>query len=85
MGHFWRIPPPPEMMSPCQSVPPAWHSPPSCYVGYGVLLEGIDHGMKIGRIDVVIDVAIGVGNTGVFRTEPPLSVHDELVLMQSSW
>lgn len=72
------------MSSPYQSIPPAWRSPPSCCIGQGVLLEGIDHGMEIGGIDVVVDIAIGVGNTGVFRTEAPLPIHDELVLMQSS-
>ena len=45
--------------------------------------EGVDHGVKVGGIDVVIDVSIGIGNAGVFGTEPPLAVHNELVLMQS--
>lgn len=46
-------------------------------------LEGVDHRVKVGRIDVVIDVSIRIGNAGVLRTEPPLAVHYELVLMQT--
>jgi hypothetical protein len=40
--------------------------------------------MEIGGVDVVVDVAVGIGNAGVLRTEAPLAIHDELVLMQSS-
>lgn len=40
--------------------------------------------MEIGGIDVVIDIAVGVGNAGVLGTEPPLPVHYELILMEPS-
>jgi len=50
----------------------------------GILFEGVDHGVKIGGVDVVIDISIGIGNAGVFRTEPPLAVDDELVLVKPS-
>jgi hypothetical protein len=50
-------------------------------MGRGILFEGVDHGVKIGGVDIVIDVSIGIGNAGVFRTEAPLAVHDELVLV----
>jgi hypothetical protein len=49
-----------------------------------ILFEGIDHGVEVGGVNVVIDIAVGVGNAGVFRTEPPLAVHNELVLMEPS-
>jgi hypothetical protein len=53
-------------------------------MGRGILFEGVDHGVKIGGVDIVIDVSIGIGNAGVFRTEAPLAVHDELVLVEPS-
>lgn len=40
--------------------------------------------MEVGGVDVVVDVAVGVGNAWIFGTEAPLSIDDELVLMQSS-
>ena len=77
----WQTPPPPERWSPYQSVPPAWRSLPSCWMGRRVLLKCIDHGVKISGVDVVVDIAIGIGNAGVFWTEAPLSVHDEFILV----
>jgi hypothetical protein len=53
-------------------------------VGRDVLLEGVDHGVEVGGVDVVVDVAVGVGDAGVLGTEAPLAVHDELVLVQSA-
>ncbi len=50
-------------------------------MGQGVLLEGVDHGVEVGGVDVVVDVAIGIRNAGVFWTEPPLAIYYELVLM----
>lgn len=48
--------------------------------------------MEVGCVDVVIDVSIGIRYAWVLRTEPPLSVYNELVsavfvslLMKSSW
>lgn len=39
--------------------------------------------MEVGGVDVVVDVAVGVRDAGIFRTEAPLPVDDELILVQS--
>lgn len=54
-------------------------------VGVLVSLGVVDDGVEVGDVDVVVDVAVGVGREGVIRRETPLAVYDELVLMQSAW
>lgn len=63
---------------------PYWRVLPSCCVRQGILLEGINHGVEVGGIDVVVDVAVSVRDAWVFGTEAPLSVDNELILMQPS-
>ena len=40
--------------------------------------------MKVSSIDVVVDVSVGIRDAWIFGTEAPLSIDDELILMQSS-
>jgi hypothetical protein len=44
-----------------------------------VLLVGTDERVKIGCVNVVIDVAVGIGDAGILRREAPLAIHDEFV------
>lgn len=40
--------------------------------------------MEVGGVDVVVDVAVSIRDAWIFGAEAPLSIDDELVLMQSS-
>lgn len=48
-------------------------------MSWRVLLLVLDERQEVGGVDVVVDVSVGVGCTGVFRGETPLAVDDELV------